>query len=525
MSTQQQTEEAWGIVHGQAKPEDKGIGLWLWEAIQGDFNEDRSPGQIGADMVISVIPFVDTACDARDLCANIRAYRKDPNNKLVQFSIALTIVGFFPEIGSVIKGVVKIALVYIRKYLRHAEDLLDATKLGRATNLALDAALPKIAEFLSNSKVVKWATKEGVPDIFKFCSKKITELAERVNGSRLTAQFLEAADKIDKLLSRLKLIVPSATREKITDFLEFLRKNKQRIASLLERFAAPIRKILNVTAKRLDDHAWIAYTRTHNKGWIAPMSEQGAAQLMNKHPPKWVRVGEKLPHPAPTLKEAEVIQKEFDAKIEKLRNAGQPTPPKLDAGVIQTFEKGKLAPMQVKGPAKLYRIVDPTNAAGGIFWVDEKTFKSLKSRAEWREKLAVKPEWNQNGQYVVYEIPAGETLAAWKGPAASQKLEGTPYHLTGGTDQIVFYPSADKFAETRPRIDPKSGEGIAGRKPGEYDTRVEWEDITGAKVNAPLRDVATDPHVKGPYETGWGFADWNQQDAKGIIVSLPENTR
>ncbi|MCL1621778.1 hypothetical protein [Ralstonia pseudosolanacearum] len=58
MSSQQQTEEAWAIVHGQAKPEDKGVGLWLWEAIQGDFNDDRSAGQIAADMVISLIPIV-----------------------------------------------------------------------------------------------------------------------------------------------------------------------------------------------------------------------------------------------------------------------------------------------------------------------------------------------------------------------------------------------------------------------------------------------------------------------------------
>ena len=522
MSTQQQTEEAWGIVHGQAKPEDKGVGLWLWEAIQGDFQEDRSAGQIAADMVISLIPIVDTICDIRDLCANIRAYRKDPSNKLILFFIALTIIGFFPEIGSVVKGVVKIAFVYIRKYLRRAEDLLDATKLGRATNLALDAALPKIAEFLSNSKVVKWATKEGVPDIFKFCSKKITELAEKVNGSRLRTQFLEATDKIETLLGRLKLIVPASTREKLNDFLDFLRKNKQSMASQLEQFTAPIRTILNVTAKRLDDHAWIAYTRTHNKGWIAPMSEQGAAQLMNKHPPSWVRLGDKLPHPAPTQKQAETAEAEINKRIEQLRNAGQPAPPSLSAGVIQTFEHGKLAPLQIKGPAKLYRIVDPTNAAGGIFWVDEKTFHSLKSRAEWREKLAVKPEWNQNGQYVVYEIPAGETLAAWKGPAASQKLEGTPYHLTGGTDQIVFFPSEDKLAATRPRIDPASGQQLPGRK-GKPDDRVEWEDVTGRKVATTLRDKPTDPHVKGPFETGWGFADWNQQEAKGIIVSLPDD--
>ncbi|MCL1621776.1 hypothetical protein [Ralstonia pseudosolanacearum] len=176
----------------------------------------------------------------------------------------------------------------------------------------------------------------------------------------------------------------------------------------------------------------------------------------------------------------------------------------------------------IKGPTKLYRIVDPTNAAGGIFWVDEKTFHTLKNRAEWREKLAVKPEWNQNGQYVVYDVPAGETLAAWRGPAASQTLDGTPYHLTGGTDQIVFFPAQDKLAPTKPRINAETGQPLPGRN-GQPDTRVEWEDVTGRKVQTVLREKATDPHVKGPFETGWGFADWDQQEAKNIILSLPDD--
>lgn len=522
MSTQQQTEEAWGLVHGQAKPEDKGVGLWLWEAIQGDFNEDRSAGQIAADMVISLIPIVDTICDIRDLCANIRAYRKDPGNKLILFFIALTIIGFFPEVGSVIKGVIKIAFVYIRKYLRRVDELFDATKLGRATNQALDAALPKITEFLSSSRVVKWATKEGVADIYRFCSKKITELASLVNGAKLKSQFLLAADKTEKFLGRLKYIVPGSTTEKLNDFLDFLAKNKQKMANGLEEFTGPIRTILKVSAKRLDDHAWIAYTQTHNKGWIAPISQQGAAQLMNKRPPKWVRLGKHLPHAPPTAIQAGAKETQLKAIIAKRTAKGLAAPPPIDAGLISTFEHNKIRAASIAGPAKLYRVVDPTNAAGGVFWVDEVTFKSLRSRADWREKLAVKPEWNQNGEYVVYDVPAGTSLQVWKGPAASQRLDGTPYHLTGGAEQIVFFPSPDKFVPAKARIDSSTGQEMAGRG-GKPDTRIEWQDVTGRKVPAPLRQKASDRRVTGPFKTGWGFADWNPQEAKGIIVSLPDD--
>ena len=290
----------------------------------------------------------------------------------------LTVVGFFPEIGSVLKGVVKIVFVYVQRYLKRADDLFDASKLGRATNAALDAALPKVAQFLSDSRVVKWATREGVPDVFRFCAKHLNELASKVDGQRLKASFLEGVAAVEKLLGRIKYIVPAGTREKLDDFLQFLAGHKNRLAGALGEFTQPVRTILKLTAKRLDDHAWIAFTQTHNKGWIAPMSQQGAAQLINKHPPKWVRLG-KMPHPGPSLREAEREAAELAKRLANRRASGKGAPPDISADTVQTFEKGKIRPDLVQGPAKLYRIVDPTNAAGGVFWVDEKTFRSLKA--------------------------------------------------------------------------------------------------------------------------------------------------
>lgn len=64
---------------------------------------------------------------------------------------------------------------------------------------------------------------------------------------------------------------------------------------------------------------------------------------------------------------------------------------------------------------------------------------------------------------------------------------------------------------------------VSGREPGDLGPRVEWKDVTGRTVETDIRDTTTDPHVTGPYETGCGFADWNQQEAKGIIVSLPDD--
>lgn len=121
-----------------------------------------------------------------------------------------------------------------------------------------------------------------------------------------------------------------------------------------------------------------------------------------------------------------------------------------------------------------------------------------------------------------YEVADGETLHVWRGPAASQKLDGTPYHLEGGADQIVFYPTPDNMAATRPRVDANTGQPLPGRG-GQPDSRVEWTDVTGRKVAAPIRDQATDPHVKGPFETNWGFSDWNADEAKRIILAVPDD--
>ena len=46
--------------------------VWLWEAIEGDFNDERSTAQILFDAAVSMIPLVDQLCDMRDLVANVR---------------------------------------------------------------------------------------------------------------------------------------------------------------------------------------------------------------------------------------------------------------------------------------------------------------------------------------------------------------------------------------------------------------------------------------------------------------------
>ncbi|WP_460825061.1 hypothetical protein [Massilia solisilvae] len=281
----------------------------------------------------------------------------------------------------------------------------------------------------------------------------------------------------------------------------------------IQEFVEPVRTVLKVIAKKLDDHAWRVEVYRTNRGWVAPISESGAAKLINAMPPAWAKeFTGSMKHPPLEMKRR---------KLDELMRE-HPHHPKLDRNIVETFSaRGALRADAIRGPAKLYRIVDPSNEGAGMFWISEEAFKALKNRDEWRSKFAVKPDWNQNGWFVEYEVKAGETLHVWRGPAASQKIDGTSYYLEGGGEQIVFCPaSRDKMINALPRVDRKTGAIITNHS-GAADRRVEFTDVTGEVAPSKLRAQITDSHIKGPIETGWGTADFSAQEAKRILITVP----
>lgn len=509
-----QTLDALNEVHGQAKPDDVGIGEWIWGALQGDFNAERSTGQIGFDMVVSLIPIVDTLCDLRDLCANIRHYRKDPTNKVTLFFMATTVVGFIPEVGTVVKSALRLVWVYLKPLVRHADDITNTSKLIAAAGKACDAALPKITEYLQHNRVAKWATDGKLPDIYQFAAKTIREAGDKLNPAKLKAMLDEKFDDLKALLEKIRPIVPSNVREHLDELLKFVDAKRRAISAAVQTFAKPVQTVLKVIAKKLDDQAWKVEIYRTNRGWIAPISESGSAKLINAKPPKWAKKNS-----------GDLAFPELQMKSEKMQELMRRNPehPPLNDNLVRTFSsKGnRIRADTIKGPAKLYRIVDPSNEGAGMFWITEAEFKSIRNRDEWRSRFAVKPEWNQNGWVVEYEVRPGETLNVWRGSAASQKLKGTDYHLEGGGEQIVFCPgSRDEMIQARPRIDRSTGKEIEFDV-GKPDRRVEYTDFTGETVPTKLRARITDPHIKGPVETGWGATDYQPQEARRILLTVP----
>ncbi|MGO4479058.1 hypothetical protein AB4Z32_22670 [Massilia sp. 2TAF26] len=514
MATTNDTLGALNEVQGQEKPEEIGLGEWVWGALQGDFNADRSAGQIGFDMVVSLIPVVDTVCDLRDLCANIRQFSKEPSNKVTLFFIVTTIVGFVPEIGTVVKSTLRLVWVYLRPIIQHADDIVNVEKLLAAAHRACDAALPKITEYLQHNRVVKWATDGKLPDVYRFVSTTIREASDKLSPAMLGRLLNAKCDDLKSLLQKIRPIVPSIIRERIDDFIKLIDTKRRAMNSAIQELIQPVRTVLKIVAKRLDDQAWHVQTYQTNRGWIAPMSESGSAKLINGKPPKWVKkIKRQTKYPRLELDEKE---------IQALMKA-HPNHPPLQDWLVKTFAKkdGGIRAGAIAGPAKLYRIVDPSNEGAGIFWMTEAEYKALKNRDEWRSRFAVKPEWNQNGWVVEYEVKAGETLPVWRGPAASQKLEGTEYYLEGGGEQIVFFPgSRDEMVNAMPRVDRNTGQSLRDHA-GNEDRRIEYVDVAGESTSVKLRARITDPRIKGPSETGWGATDYTPQEAQRILLTVP----
>jgi len=508
-----QTLDALNEVRGQVKPDDIGLGEWIWGALQGDFNAERTTGQIGFDMVVSLIPVVDTLCDLRDLCANIRQYRADPKNTVTLFFIATTVVGFIPEFGTVVKSALRLVWVYLKPLAKHADDITNTSKLIAAAGRACDAALPKISEYLQHNRVAKWATDGKLPDIYKFMAETIREAGDKVDPAKLKAMLDEKFEDLRALLGKIRPILPSNIRERLDELMRFTDAKRSVFTAAVTTFAKPVKTVLKIIVKKLDDQAWKVETYRTNRGWIAPISQSGSAKLINANPPRWATKRRKRMKYPP-------IEMPLEQVNELMRV--HPGHPKIDAGAIKTFsqEAKGLRADAIKGPAKLYRIVDPSNEGGGMFWMTEAEFKAVKNRDEWRSRFAVKPEWNQNGWVVEYEIKAGEELPVWRGPAASQELDGTDYYLEGGGEQIVFYPGKrDEMVQALPRIDRETGLPIQTREG--VDRRVEFTDVTGAAVPTKLRSKIADPHITGPTETGWGASDYTPQEAKRILLTVP----
>ena len=494
MATEAELRSALEWETGQSPAEDKNLWAWLWEAVQGDFNDNRSTGQIAFDAAVSIIPVVDQICDVRDLIANCRAIAQSDekeDNTWKWVALVLTLIGLFPSLGSVVKGVLKIFFVFMRRY--GIDQLLKAS----------DDAMTWVVTFLRKREVQKILRKLKVDEVFKWLSDGVKVVKGQCNASTLLAAFDKGIGLMKKTLGKVKHM-PYIGKQ-AQDTIDMVEKVRKMADANIGKALAPVQKILDAIIHRLDMESMVQRSGildAKNIHFRGTLPEASAVALMKKADPlpSWLSKGKSGKWAEQDLDDGRILlnaQRKLD-----------PGYPDLNETNIKSFHK--MAAVEIKGPAKLFRVTSPSNGAMGDCWVPEDVWKKILAapdpKAAWRKYSAVWPDWNPNGQFVVLEIPPGQSLKVWRGPAASQAKKDLPdRHLEGGWDQVIVKVDPKHFDTTRYYM-RGGGHGEKLHPPGL--TRAEWLKLSEAKKKAytPIREKINHPNIKGPLDTGWGLS-------------------
>lgn len=399
---------------------------WIWGVIQGDFNDDPSVGQIATGTVISMIPLVDQLCDIRDIIANCRKIDKEPNESWHWIALGLTLIGLFPVLGSLAKGCGKVMFAAMRK-AGHAS---GATP--KAADLAAKAIAPLNA-FLARPEVRKTLKALKIDNPYKYMAQQLRVLSARVNTSSLLKAFDEAKGAAASLLAPVQRWGSNGVAQQASALLSTLDGVRRRGYSGLGTAVKPLQDLLEQTARRLDVEADMlhrAHLDTVNPHSFARTTAEMEIEAFGKAKPAWVDKTKKVL---------------FEARDEPpLPKDGWPS---LQEGALKeqfkTFH-GAINAIELPPGTKLYRVVAPNSGSNRDCWMSEAEFNKLTSKDDWRRNFAVWANWNSNGEYVVYTVPAGKPLKVWEGMAASQEMKNelgeVVYVLQGGARQIMVHP-------------------------------------------------------------------------------------
>ncbi|GAB3472095.1 hypothetical protein GCM10027321_44730 [Massilia terrae] len=485
--------------------------VWLWEAIEGDFNENRSTKQLLVDAGISMIPLVDQVCDVRDLIANCRKLSKEPGEASGWIALALTLIGLFPTLGSLAKGVLKIFFGFVGR------------AGGHAAHEAINAAMSWVISFLRRKDVQKYLKAHNADNCFKWLAEEIRLIRSKINPRELIAAFDGAITVLKELAAKVEFVPVLGGKAKAC--VVEIQKIRSLADAKLAQALRPVQDCIDTIVHRLEMQALeeqrgiIDVANIHFRG---ALPESAAVALMRKRKPSWLTPAKKSTYSGLNPKSARGT---IEKKTKRKDASGAPRDPKeifpeLTDQNIQSFHT--LAADTIKGPARLYRILSPNSRAMSECWISEEVFKKIQRssdpKAEWRKHLAVWPDWNADGQFVIYEIKAGESLNVWRGIASSQQRGTLPgYELEGGFEQIIFSLSRTDHRNDTLLYYPV----IAGKQArlGKPMTQAEVDATTAHlspqqkqaffQSHLSLRAQISHPNIHGPFETGWGYSEFD----------------
>jgi hypothetical protein len=476
---------------------------WFWQAVQGDFNDNRTTGQIVVDAAISMIPLVDQVCDVRDLIANCKKLHEDESDSWGWVSLVLTLIGLVPFVGSLVKGVLKVFFAFVRR------------AGGTAIAKAVEGAMTWVITLLRRKEFQKYLKLHQVDEVFSWLAKEIRTVKSKLRPTQLLAAFDTAIRTLDTLVKKVEDIPVVGKRAKSEfDTVVWVRS---RAREGIESVTARIDNIFDTIVLRLEQdalksrHGILDVRNVHYRGTLP---EAAAVTLMRtkKPRPSWLS---DIPLRWPK-EDYKKVKKDIEDRVK------DGWPPLTRQGV-ESFHK--LAAAEIKGPARLIRIISPNSRAMSDCWISEEVFKKIQDspdpRAEWRKYLAVWPDWNCNGQFVIYDVKPGETLKVWRGPASSQVKDALPdVCLEGGAEQIVFNIERSDARNDVIRFYKQKGKnkGVL-RKPISQD---EYNKLSEAekKEYVGIREAINHPNISGPFETDWGYTDF-EGDGFPDRIGLP----
>ena len=394
---------------------------WTGEVAMGDFNEEMTTGQIVTNALVTAVPVVDQVADARDLIANGKALIWDRryNEIAVWVGVFSCLIGLFPSLGSLAKGVIKLVWK-------------NAGEVGRLL-VYINRAFHRT----------------GLSEIngYRFLRKIADEIPGMVDAVK--AKFDEFLDACAARAARLRMTQTLATIEHVRamareKFAQVAAEISARITRGLARFATP---------------AWRMFP---GQSIVVRRATVIARQTYESWQDTMVRVGfdkTALEAGAEPLDDAtDAFRKAAGIRAARWRDellADPQLPPSLRSfleenpggqalSILETFSERPQAFDFTSNPTTLYRVIDRPSGIGGGFW---SRAEPPSDEATWRSRDAVRNTWNEGGAFVSATVPPPP--AGLVGPIAPQVSEAdTSMMLRGGGEQ-VFIPGRPAVPETQ----------------------------------------------------------------------------
>jgi hypothetical protein len=447
---------------GSAKKDLEAAAQWIWEVLQGDFNDDQTTAQMVTGTVISMIPFVDQICDVRDVVANCKKINEDKSNKWAWIGLVLTLIGLFPTLGSLVKGSFKILFAYGRKFVFKAGKEALQSDFWKLSKPHVEASIVKLNEFLARPEVRKTLAAMKLDNPYKYLAEQMRKLAGQMNVGALIKEFDKVIESLKGFTDLISKWGSAAMKTQAGELLLKVKAIRDQANTKLAEVLKPVQDWINKLAQRLDvEHALRnkAVTNAVNPHNFVRHSLDAELEAIKKKLPKGVKVAAEAELPA-LKKTPSVPSGHFDI--------GDKVPRPLSKA-YNTFHD--IRPDHLPEGTVLYRVLDPSSNDNSICWMSKIEFDALLNKDMWRERFAVWKHWNSNGEYLTYTVPKGG-MPVWRGTTASQRLTndgkvinanaaGDGYWLKGGNEQIVVNPALldPKLASKREYTGWGYGEG------------------------------------------------------------------